>query len=108
MEEKLKLKTINRFVPNDLYKQIVLINNTQVFYVGMQNQVFTMSMFQLQGFFIRDVINKKINLPGRDQMIQCYQIESEEESKLITHEDRVRFQAKYVNMMADLTNEDRC
>merc|ERR1711990_716891 len=108
MEEKLKLKTNNRFVPNDLYKQTVLINNNQVFYVGMQNQFFTMSMFQLQGFYIRDLINKKISLPNRDEMIKSYQIESEEESKLVTYEDMIRFQAKYVNMMADITNEDRC
>ena len=40
MEEKLKLKTNNQFVPNDLYKQTVLINNTQVFYVGMQELVY--------------------------------------------------------------------
>ena len=55
-----------------------------------------MSMFQLQGFYIRDVINKKISLPDRNLMIKCYQIESEEESKLVTYEDMIRFQVNYI------------
>ncbi len=51
-----------------------------------------MSMFQLQGFYIRDVINGKINLPIRDEMEISFEQERKEEAKLVTDEDMIRFQ----------------
>ena len=51
--DDLKLKTKNRMVPDALYNQCHFIENPRVFYAGMQDQYFTMSMFQLQGFYMR-------------------------------------------------------
>ena len=59
--DELTLKTKNRLVPDGLYKQCVFMNNPKVFYLGMQDQFFTFSMFQLQGFFVRGKVHFVVN-----------------------------------------------
>ena len=48
MADELKLATTNRFVPDELYNQMILIKCPQLFYIGMQNQVYSYNMFQMQ------------------------------------------------------------
>lgn len=108
MSDKLTLKTKNRWVPDGLWHQCVLMSNPKVFYMGMQDQFFTFSMFQHQGYFARDIINGKIPVPDADTMQASFDIEREAEAKLVTDEDMIRFQAKYCDDLADLTGEEKC
>ena len=55
-----------------------------------------MSMFQLQGFYIRDIIRNKIKLPSRDEMEKSFEQERVEEAKLVTDEDMIRFQVLHL------------
>ena len=45
----------NIFVPNGLYKQCVSMKNEKLWFIGMQNVVYSSSMFQLQ-----EIWNNKI------------------------------------------------
>ena len=64
-----------------------------------------MSMFQLQGFYARDVINGRIKICSTEMMEKAYALEKAEEAELKTVEDTIHFQAKYVNHLSTLTNE---
>jgi len=56
MEENLRLKTNNRPWPKNLYKGCVWMNNPKVFYVGMGNYLISQLIFDIQAWYIRDII----------------------------------------------------
>ena len=49
---ELNLKCRNMMVPSGLYNQCVSLQNSQLFFIGMQDQYYTFTMFQLQGIII--------------------------------------------------------
>ena len=63
MADNLRLTTANRFAPTGLYKGVVWVNNPKLFYLGMQNQIFTFTMFDMQAFYVRDIILGRISVP---------------------------------------------
>ena len=63
MEGKLKLRTANRLASANLYKGVAFIGNTDLFYLGMQDQWYTFNMFDAQAWWVRDVIMGRINMP---------------------------------------------
>ena len=69
LPDSLKLKTKNVLYPSGLYKGVVYTNNPRLFYLGMQDQWYTFSMFDLQSLFVKDTILKKIELPSIAMMI---------------------------------------
>ena len=68
MEDALRLRTGNRLWPPGLYKGVVWLDNTKLFYLGMQDQYYTFSMFDAQAWYVRDVILGGIALPSREEM----------------------------------------
>ena len=68
MEDALRLRTGNRLWPPGLYKGVVWLDNTKLFYLGMQDQYYTFSMFDAQAWYVRDVILGRIALPPREEM----------------------------------------
>jgi trimethylamine monooxygenase len=63
MQGKLKLKTANRLATANLYKGVVFNGNTDLFYLGMQDQWYTFNMFDAQAWWVRDVILGRIHVP---------------------------------------------
>lgn len=63
LPDDLRLKTDNRLAINNLYKGVAWVNNTRLFYLGMQDQWFSFTMFDAQAWWIRDVILGKIVIP---------------------------------------------
>ena len=102
LEESLRLITTNRPAP-PLFKQTVFPDNPKVFYIGMQNQAYTFSMFHLQALFSRDVLSGKICLPDKSEMLKEINEQQEEESKIESLEDFVRFQTNFVEDLAKTT-----
>jgi len=49
----------------NLYKGVVFVDNTKLFYLGMQN-VHTINMFDAQAWYVRDIIMGRIDVPDRD------------------------------------------
>jgi len=107
MSEELRLKTRNRMVPDDMFNQCQFIENPRVFYAGMQDQYFTMSMFQLQGFYMRDVIAGKIPIPSKEEMKKSLEAEFAEEATLDDEEKMIKFQGRYCDRLAELTGETK-
>ena len=50
--------------PGNLYKGVVWQQNTNLFYLGAQDQYYTFNMFDAQAWFARDVMIGKIELPS--------------------------------------------
>ena len=63
LADDLKLRTTNRLYSPGLYKGVVWNKNVDLFYVGMQDQWYTLTMFDAEAWYARDVILEKIDLP---------------------------------------------
>lgn len=105
LEDKLKLVTENKMIPDNLYKGTIFINNKKLFFMGMQNQNFTFPLFEVQAYFIRDCILDKIKIPKKDEMIKDFQIWKNEELKTNGNKkDLLLLQAKYIKHLNLLTD----
>ena len=105
LEEKLRLKTKNRYVPDSLFEGTVFMDNNQMFYIGMQDQKFSFPLFEAQSFYIRDVILNKIKLPEKTEMIESFEIWRKEEIEVgCDHINQCRFQAKYMKHLNSMTD----
>ncbi len=69
LPDDLRLKTANRLATHDLYKGVVYVHNTKMFYLGMQDQWFTFNMFDAQAWWVRDAIMGKIEIPADKQVL---------------------------------------
>ena len=63
LPDELRLKTANVLASDDLYKGVVWNHNTDVFFLGMQDQWYTFNMFDAQAWWVRDAIMGKIEIP---------------------------------------------
>ncbi|MBR7888237.1 NAD(P)/FAD-dependent oxidoreductase [Marinomonas sp. A79] len=105
LEESLRLKTDNRLWPLDLYKGVVWENNTQMFYLGMQDQWYTFNMFDAQAWYVRDIIMGKIALPtSKQDMIDNSLAWRERELTLETAEEMFTFQGDYILELIEATD----
>jgi trimethylamine monooxygenase len=64
MAKDLRLRTVNRLAITDLYKGVVWNRNPNLFYLGMQDQWYTFTMFDAQAWYVRDIISGKITVPA--------------------------------------------
>jgi trimethylamine monooxygenase len=67
-DPELRLDTPNLLWPDGLYKGVVCETNRSLFYIGMQNQIYTFTMFDLQAHLIRDILVGGLKLPTIDAM----------------------------------------
>jgi len=95
----------NIFVPNGLYKQCVSMKNEKLWFIGMQNLVYSTSMFQLQGYLLRDTITGKFTIPDRDGQKAAFDEDKAKEAKIASVFDVIQFQTDYVNELSELTKE---
>ena len=103
MAKELKLKTDNRFAPASLYKGVVFADNPKLFYLGMQNQIYTFSMFDAQAWYVRDVIMGRIRVPDREaRMADVEDRVAREDAGVKKLSDAVCYQADYIKeLIAD-------
>ena len=69
LEERLRLKTLTRFYPT-LYMGTVFQKNPKVFYIGAQNQIYSLTMFDLQSYIARDMILGRLKMPSYEEMVK--------------------------------------
>ena len=97
LPDNLRLKTQNRLATADLYKGVAWVNNTKLFYLGMQDQWFTFNMFDAQAWWVRDAIMGRVALPtDRAVLLKdvADRVASEDAGK-DTH-DAIQYQGDYV------------
>jgi len=105
LPKELNLKCRNMMVPSGLYNQCVSLQNSQLFFIGMQDQYYTFTMFQLQGFYMREVVLNKIQIPDFSGRLAEYEAERAEGAALKDCFDDIHFQTRYVNKLAKWTGE---
>lgn len=104
LPDELTLKTNNRLYPRDIYKGVVSQANSQLFFLGMQDQYFTFNMFDAQAWYVRDVILGRIELPDHETRERDIDEWREREEKLRTAVEEIDFQAAYIRDLVDRTD----
>ena len=106
VDSRLKLKTPNTLCPPGLYEGVAWIENPRIFYLGMQDQIYTFTMFDAQAYWVRDVILGKIQLPSKEVMqertdAQVAIVKALPTSDFSAH---IRFQTEYVRRLMEQTD----
>ncbi|GAB2627201.1 NAD(P)/FAD-dependent oxidoreductase [Prescottella soli] len=104
LPDELTLKTNNRLYPRGIYKGVVSQANSQLLFLGMQDQYFTFNMFDAQAWYVRDVILGRIELPDHETRERDIDEWREREEKLRTAVEEIDFQAAYIRDLVDRTD----
>ena len=96
LPDELRLKTSNRLYPPSLYKGVAFDANPALFYLGMQDQYYTFTMFDAQAWYVRDIIMERISLPSAEAMAQDIAAWQEREGGLQDPFQEIDFQADYM------------
>ena len=96
MEEKLRLRAVNRLATADLYKGTVYVDNPKLFYLGMQDGAYTFNMFDAQAWFVRDIVMGLIDVPPKNARAQDVVDRMAAEDALEDGYARIRYQGEYV------------
>merc|ERR1712130_63172 len=95
----------NALVPLGLYKQCIAMDNSKLWFIGMQNLVYSAPMFQLQAYLLRDTLTGKFKIPDAERQKSEWDTDKHKESQIASVHDAIQFQTDYVNELAELTNE---
>ena len=104
INEDLRLITINRLFSPGLYKGVVWNDYPNLFYIGMQDQWYTFTMFDAEAWYIRDIILKKISLPNKNLRLREMKIWDKRELALNNEYEMIDFQADYIKSLLKETD----
>ncbi|MEL6196753.1 MAG: NAD(P)/FAD-dependent oxidoreductase, partial [Pseudomonadota bacterium] len=104
MEDSLRLRTTNRLYAPGLWKGVVWHDNPGVFYIGMQDQWYTFTMFDAEGWFARDVIMGTIPLPEAEARAADMAAWAEKEAAAEDAYQMIDFQADYIAALMEHTD----
>lgn len=96
LADGLRLKTKNRFYPASLYKGIFWESNPKLMYLGMQDQFYTFSMFDVQAWYARDAVLGRIELPSAQAMAADIAFWRQREERLGNPFEQIDFQTDYI------------
>jgi cation diffusion facilitator CzcD-associated flavoprotein CzcO len=98
LSDDLKLQTHNRLYPPKLYKGVAWQGNTNLFYLGMQDQFHTFNMFDVQAWYVRDIIMNKIFLPSAEEI-------SNDINKWVILEERLSDPIQMIDFQTEYTKD---
>ncbi|MGB1157236.1 MAG: flavin-containing monooxygenase [Alphaproteobacteria bacterium] len=105
MQDSLKLRTANRLASANLYKGVVFNGNTDLFYLGMQDQWYTFNMFDAQAWWVRDAIMGRISIPGdADTLAADVAAREAQEDAQADGYGPIEYQGAYVKELMDETD----
>jgi len=96
MAKELRLYSANRVAPASLYKGLVWVDNPKLFYLGMQDQWYTINMFDAQAWYVRDVIMGRIDVPDRDARVADVEDRVAREDAIRGDDDSIHYQGDCV------------
>ncbi|OWF47072.1 Senecionine N-oxygenase [Mizuhopecten yessoensis] len=107
MSESLRLKTKTELYPDGLYKGTVWMGggNNKLMYLGMQDQYYSFTMFDIQAEWACAVVAGHLKLPNRRQMEADIKVWREEQKLLKDCYEDIAYQTKFV---CDLASEVGC
>jgi trimethylamine monooxygenase len=104
LPDELSLKSKNVLYPGNLYKGVVWQGNTNLFYLGAQDQYYTFNMFDAQAWFARDVMLGRIGLPSAEAREADIRTWLDRQDALESHDAEADFQTEYVRELISLTD----
>ena len=108
LADGLRLKTKNRLYPGSLYKGIFWRPNPKLMYIGMQDQFYTFSMFDVQAWYARDVVLGRIALPDAAAIAQDIAHWQQREDALKDAFDQIDYQKDYIVDLAGCVDYAPC
>ncbi|MGI5350338.1 NAD(P)-binding domain-containing protein [Streptomyces sp. CA-250714] len=96
IEQSLRLRTKNVLYTPDLYKGVFWVDNPKMIYLGMQDQFYTMTLFDAEAWYARDLVLGRIPLPPRQEMVSDIAAWREREDALAGAFDQIDFQADHI------------
>ncbi|MGW1679733.1 flavin-containing monooxygenase [Saccharopolyspora sp. NPDC002376] len=103
LADELRLRTKNVLYPANLYKGVFWLDNPKLMYLGMQDQFYTMTLFDAEAWYARDYVLGRVSLPSRNEMAADINAWVERESTLTDDEGMINFQADHVaELLADV------
>ncbi|HSL36151.1 MAG TPA: NAD(P)/FAD-dependent oxidoreductase, partial [Arthrobacter sp.] len=100
----LSLKSRNVLYPDHLYKGVVWQDNTNLFYLGAQDQYYTFNMFDAQAWFARDVMLGRIELADAAERAADITVWLERQAALASHDAEADYQTDYLRDLIALTD----
>ncbi|MET3951697.1 trimethylamine monooxygenase [Arthrobacter sp. UYEF36] len=104
LPSELSLKSRNVLYPDHLYKGVVWQDNTNLFYLGAQDQHYTFNMFDAQAWFARDVMLGRIALPDSAERAADITVWLERQAALASHDAEADYQTDYLRELIALTD----
>lgn len=107
LAEDLRLRTANLLCTPNLYNGVLWLDNPKLMYLGMQDQYYTFSMFDLQAWYARDVILGRLPVPPREEMSAHIDGWLARLATLTNPAEEIDFQADYLrDLMKDTDYPD--
>lgn len=97
MTEEIRLEAKNLLFLDGLYKGVILNKDPRVMYIGMQDQCYTFTMFDIQGCYIRDYILGKFEIGDESERNADIKIFADSFLTLKNNHDGVNYQRDYLN-----------
>lgn len=104
LSSEMAISSPNVLYPGNLYKGVVWQQNTNLFYLGAQDQYYTFNMFDAQAWFARDVMVGKIDLPNEAERATDINAWLERQDALTDHDAEADFQTDYVRELINATD----
>jgi trimethylamine monooxygenase len=104
LADNLRLRTENRFCLSNLYKGIFWLDEPHLIYLGMQNQVYGLNLYNVQAWYARDIILGKQKLPSIDSMNDDIRKWKAKEAEFKTKVDSGKFQLEYILDLQSLSD----
>ncbi|CAB9522002.1 Flavin-containing monooxygenase FMO GS-OX-like [Seminavis robusta] len=105
LDEPIKLQGENKIWLPQLYQGVAFENNPRIHYLGMHQQYFSLTLFDAQAWWSRDVILGKIQIPNTIQERKEHSAKwTQRHDTLITDKDKVWFQGDYIKSLIQQTD----
>ena len=104
LPSELALTGPNTLYPEGLYRGVVWQKNPSLFYVGAQDQWYTFNMFDVQAWYVRDLILGVAELPSSEDRAASIADWKARFEALETAEDEISFQGAYVRDLGQQTD----
>jgi trimethylamine monooxygenase len=104
LSDALRLRARNRLYPGGLYKGIVSLANSHLFYLGMQDQFYTFTLFDAQAWYARDIMMGRVALPDPATIDADIAAWTTREEALSEVPAMIDFQADYMRDLFEATD----
>ncbi len=103
MEDRLRLVTSNVLYPPKLYKGVFWEDNPNLMYIGMQDQFYTFTHFDVEAWCARDYVLGRLSLPTAGEMHADIEHWMNREAQCENANDQIDFQANHMRDLLSLT-----